>query len=74
MTLLTRWFFLNAKYLHYIDSRPLGVVPDRNGNIMVRATNRINWEIAFWQACNLYTKKRNEFGIIKDLDITIGSL
>ncbi len=68
------WMFLNSKHIHFLDSRPLGTVPDKQGNIMVRAANRINWEIAFWWACNLYTKKRNEFAIIKDLDITINSL
>lgn len=68
------WFFIDPKQVHFIDARPLGLVSDMNGNVMVPAANKINWEARFWWACNMYTKRRNAHGIIKDLDVTITSV
>jgi len=68
------WHFLDPKRMHFIDARPLGLVADKDGNVMVREANKLNWEVAFWWACNMYAKRRNCFGIIKDLDVTISTV
>jgi hypothetical protein len=68
------WMFLNPKKIHFIDARPLGLVSDNKGNVMVPTANKLNWEARFWWACNMYTKRRNAHGIIKDLIVSIFSL
>ena len=67
------WFMLQPKSLYFINSRPLGLVTDRDGNAWERIANKTNFNAMFWWGLNTYTKHRNNHGIIKDLDVTIFS-
>lgn len=67
------WFMLSPEDIYFINSRPMGLVPDKKGNVLEPVDNKTNFKMKYWWGCNMYTDHRNHHGIIKDLDITITS-